>query len=133
MSRLSVSITASAVSIDSAVAALGTDPEVETGAVVTFSGVVRAGENGARIGWLDYECYPAMAEKEARAIVEEAARRWALRGAVVLHRTGRVPAGEASVVVAVAAGHRAEAFEAARYLIDELKKRVPIWKAAPQP
>lgn len=126
-------------SLDRALAAIGAaagplpaparDPE--TGAIVTFSGTVRAGEDGRTISHLAYEHYEGMAQQQMRRLLEEAALRWPILAAALHHRTGPVPVGEASVIVAVAASHRAEAFEAARFLIDELKARVPIWKAAP--
>ncbi len=106
-------------------------PDEEAGALVTFSGKVRAGEEGRRITHLDYEHYEGMAEKEIEKLLAEARTRWPLRAVAIHHRVGPVAVGEASVVVAVATGHRAEAFAAARFLIDELKNRVPIWKAAP--
>lgn len=102
----------------------------EAGAFVTFSGIVRRREGERSIDALDYSHYAGMAERELQALVEEARRRWPLRAVGVVHRVGRVPVGEPSVVVAVSAGHRAEAFEAARFLIDTLKLRVPIWKQA---
>ncbi len=77
---------------------------------------------------LEYECYEPMALKEMLQIAEEAFRRWSLRRACLLHRIGEVPAQETSVIVGVAAPHRAEAFAACRYLIDTLKSRAPIWK-----
>lgn len=104
----------------------------EIGAVVTFSGVVREREGDAKVRQLDYEHYDAMAENEMRRLIAEARDRWPLRRVALVHRVGPVAVGEASVIVAVAAGHRAEAFEAARYLIDELKRSVPIWKSAPE-
>lgn len=100
------------------------------GGRVVFTGCVRGDEDGRAIDRLDYERYEGMAEKELRRIAEEAAKRWALIDARIVHRIGPVPVGEESVVVAVGSGHRAEAFEAARYLIDELKRRAPIWKSA---
>lgn len=108
----------------------GDDPEA--GALVTFSGIVRAGEGTTTISHLDYEHYPGMAEKEIARLVGAARGRWPLRRVGVAHRVGPVAVAEPSVIVAVSAGHRAEAFEAARFLIDELKKSVPIWKAAPK-
>lgn len=108
----------------------GSDPEA--GALVTFSGIVRETEGAAKVPHLDYEHYAGMAEREMAKLLAEARRRWPLRRAALVHRIGAVGVGEASVIVAVSAGHRAEAFEAARFLIDELKKSVPIWKSAPQ-
>ena len=77
---------------------------------------------------LEYECYKPMALNEMRRISGEAFRRWPLCRACLLHRIGEVPVRETSVIVGVAAPHRAEAFAACRYLIDALKSRAPIWK-----
>lgn len=93
------------------------------GAVVTFSGVTR--ENA----WLEYEAYTEMAEAKLRSVAEAALERHGLCAVAVEHRTGRVLLGEASVVVAASAPHRAEAFAGAREVIDELKLLVPIWKS----
>ncbi|MCC6545935.1 molybdenum cofactor biosynthesis protein MoaE [Candidatus Sumerlaeota bacterium] len=101
------------------------------GAVVMFAGTVRAQEGERRIPHLAYDHYEGMAQRETRKLMEEARRRWPLRRIVAFHRTGEVPVGESAVIVAVSAGHRSEAFEAARFLIDELKRSVPIWKRAP--
>ena len=101
----------------------------ETGAIVTFSGVVRRTEKGRAIEALDYDHYAAMAEKEIRRLMEEAHRRWPIQRIALAHRWGRVNVGDPSVIVAVGAAHRAEAFEACRFLIDELKRSVPIWKS----
>lgn len=103
-----------------AITALVTDPRA--GAVITFSGVTR------EVPSLDYEAYGEMAEKTIREIAVEAQRRHGLTAVAVEHRTGTVALSEPSVVVAVSAGHRPEAFDGAREIIDELKARVPIWK-----
>jgi molybdopterin synthase catalytic subunit len=97
------------------------------GAVVTFEGVVRGEEAGARIAAIIYEAYEPMAEREIAKIVDEARARW---GAAieVRHRVGRVAVGEASLVVACGAGHRREAFEATQWVIDRIKALAPIWK-----
>lgn len=107
----------------------GTDPEA--GALVVFSGLVRATEGAATISHLDYEHYEGMAQQEIVRLLARAREKWPIHRAAVLHRVGAVGVSEASVIVAVSAGHRAESFEAARFLIDELKKSVPIWKQAP--
>lgn len=99
----------------------------EMGAVVTFSGNVRVHNRGRRVEYLEYDAYRPMAEKEMRAIAEEAARRWDCRVAI-RHRVGRLEVGEPSVLIVVASAHRAAAFEACRFAIDTLKERVPIWK-----
>jgi len=101
----------------------------ERGAIVTFSGIVRDSENGAAIEAIIYEAYKSMAFKELVKIVDAVEKE---TGAVVVihHRIGEVPAGEASVVVCAASGHRPEAFDACRQAIDRLKIDVPIWKAS---
>ena len=100
-----------------------------SGAIVVFAGSVRDTEDGARIAGLDYEAYESMAAKELGKILDDVGARRGARLAVH-HRLGRVPAGEISVIVAAAATHRAEAFEACREAIDRLKIDVPIWKSA---
>jgi molybdopterin synthase catalytic subunit len=98
------------------------------GAIVTFVGTTRDNNEGRRIYSLEYEAYPGMAEKEMRKLGEEAIKNWQVKKIGVLHRVGHVPIGEASVMIAVASPHRDDGFKACRYIIDELKKRVPIWK-----
>jgi molybdopterin synthase catalytic subunit len=101
----------------------------DTGAVVVFLGTVRDHSEGrSGVTGLEYEAYTGVVEAEISAIVAEARRQWGLGTVIVVHRLGRLEIGEASVAVAVSAPHRAEAFEAARHLIDQLKERAPIWK-----
>ena len=101
----------------------------DAGAVVVFLGTVRDHSPGKEgVTHLDYEAYREQVESKIGEIMAEAGRKWPLWAAVVEHRVGRVDVGESSVGVAVSSAHRAEAFEAARYLIDELKQRAPIWK-----
>lgn len=100
----------------------------ECGAVVVFEGSTRSPNEGRTVLRLEYEAYEARAEKQLRELAEEAVARWDARGVVAMHRTGTVPIGEPSVLVAVATPHRVEAFEAARWLIDTLKAEVAIWK-----
>lgn len=102
----------------------------DCGAVVVFGGTVRDHAEGrAGVDELEYEAYDAQVEPRLRRIAEEARRRWAGVGRVVVwHRQGTLAVGECSVVVAVSSAHRAEAFEAARYCIDTVKQSVPIWK-----
>ena len=134
-----IQITENPLSLDALVRALGhtstqADPpgaDPEAGALVTFSGIVRETEGEAKIPRLDYEHYAGMAEKEMAKLAAAARERWTLRRLALVHRIGPVAVGEPSVIVAVSAGHRPEAFEAARFLIDELKKSVPIWKSSP--
>ena len=97
------------------------------GAVVTFVGNVRDNARGLQVLYLEYEGYEPLAEKHLTQLVSEAEERWGVKCAVQ-HRLGRLEIGECSVGVAVAAAHRAEAFEACRWLMDTLKETVPIWK-----
>lgn len=98
------------------------------GGIATFQGVVRDNTDGAPTTCLEYEAYPAMAVAEMARIADEASSRWPGIRAAAVHRTGRLEIGEASVIIAVSAPHRAEALAACQYFIDELKERVPVWK-----
>ncbi|RDV04875.1 molybdenum cofactor biosynthesis protein MoaE [Undibacter mobilis] len=100
----------------------------DVGAVVTFTGICRGSENGEAIAALTLEHYPGMAETEIESHVAEAAQRWPLTGAIVIHRFGRIVPGEDIMMVATASSHRAAAFEAAEFLMDYLKTRAPFWK-----
>jgi len=100
----------------------------DVGAVVSFTGICRADENGAPIAALTLEHYPGMAEAEITRHVEEARERWPLLGVTVVHRYGRLTPGEAIVLVATASTHRKAAFAAAEFLMDYLKTRAPFWK-----
>ena len=95
------------------------------GAVVTFTGVVR-GDGG--MAAMEIEHYPGMTEKAIAGIAGQAVERWALIDALVIHRHGRLAVGEAIMMVATAAPHRADAFAAAEFLMDYLKSRAPFWK-----
>ena len=98
------------------------------GAAVLFIGVVRNQNEGREVGHLDYQAYPPMAEGTLREIAEEAARKWETGSISIAHRYGRLEIGDVSVAIVVAAPHRGDAYAASRYIIEELKKRVPIWK-----
>lgn len=100
-----------------------------SGATVIFLGTVRD-HSDANVGvtHLEYEVFAERVEPEIATIVGEAAERWPLQAIAVEHRSGTVNVGEASVAVAVSSAHRADAFDASRYVIDELKTRAPIWK-----
>jgi molybdopterin synthase catalytic subunit len=98
------------------------------GAVVTFEGIVRDHSRDRRTLYLDYEGYEAMARKRLERLAVEAQAKFAIDEVAVVHRLGRLEIGETSVVIAVSAAHRAAAFDACRWLIDTLKKTVPIWK-----
>jgi molybdopterin synthase catalytic subunit len=109
-----------------AVTASVADPA--TGATVTFVGTTRNENDGRQVTRLEYEAYPAMALAEMRKIGDTAMQRWPVTRVAIVHRVGIVPIGEASVVIAVSAAHRAAAFAACHYAIDRLKEVVPIWK-----
>jgi molybdopterin synthase catalytic subunit len=98
------------------------------GALVTFVGTVRDNARGRAVIALDYEAYPAAAEKMLARICTEMRERWPIIGAAVEHRTGRLEIGEASVVIAVSSAHRDAAFAAAAHAIERIKEIVPIWK-----
>lgn len=98
------------------------------GALVVFDGIVRDNTRGRRTLYLDYEAYEAMAEKQMAALAAEAVAKFGVRGVTVVHRLGRLGIGETSVLIVVASAHRGAAFEACRWVIDTLKKTVPIWK-----
>ncbi|HYM49915.1 MAG TPA: molybdenum cofactor biosynthesis protein MoaE [Candidatus Limnocylindrales bacterium] len=100
----------------------------QDGAVVVFQGVVRDVARGRTVRALVYEAYGAMAQRQMEMLAAEAASRFAIGGLAVVHRTGTLQVGEVSVVIAVAAPHRGAAFDACEWLIDELKRTVPIWK-----
>jgi len=110
----------------SAVAAAIKKPE--DGAAVVFEGVVRNNTRGRQTVYLQYEAYEEMALKQMEGLASEAIGRFGVRDVALVHRLGRLEIGETSVLIVVAAAHRAAAFEAARWLIDTLKKTVPIWK-----
>jgi len=98
------------------------------GGTVVFCGTVRAGPDDGPVVAIEYSAYDEMAESECERIVAEAGKRWSEIAVAMRHRLGRIPIGDASIVIVVAAPHRAEAFAACRYVIDEVKMRVPIWK-----
>ncbi|HJY16367.1 MAG TPA: molybdopterin synthase catalytic subunit MoaE [Xanthobacteraceae bacterium] len=110
-----------------------TRDRTDIGAVVTFTGICRADENGAEIAALTLEHYPGMAEAEIARHVEEARARWPLLGVTVLHRHGRLTPGDVIVLVATASSHRQAAFAAAEFLMDYLKTRAPFWKQVEKP
>ncbi|PYN46427.1 MAG: hypothetical protein DMD95_06390 [Candidatus Rokuibacteriota bacterium] len=110
-----------------AIAAEVDDPGA--GGIVIFSGVVRNETRGRPVKFLEYEAHAPMAEVKMREIGEAVRVRWpGVRRVAMLHRIGRLEIGEASVLIAVAAAHRGDAFEACRYAIDTLKRIVPVWK-----
>jgi molybdopterin synthase catalytic subunit len=117
--------------VDGPIDELGLEDEVRTdadGAVIVFRGVARRQSRGREVVHLEYEAYPEMAEKVMAQIADEMKGRWPITRVAMVHRTGVLAIGQASVVIAVSAPHRGEAFAAAQYAIDRLKEVVPIWK-----
>ena len=100
----------------------------EDGAVVVFDGIVRNNSRGRQTLFLDYDAYEEMATKQMNELAGEALKRFGVRQVSIVHRLGRLNVGETSVLIVVASAHRAQAYEASRWLIDTLKKTVPIWK-----
>ena len=100
----------------------------EDGAIVVFDGVVRNYSRGRRTEYLEYESYESMALQQMEALAQEALAKYQIRDVAMVHRLGRIEIGESSVLIAVFSAHRAAAFDACRFLIDTLKKTVPIWK-----
>jgi molybdopterin converting factor subunit 1 len=107
---------------------LNTLKHPEDGAAVVFEGVVRNQTRGRRTIYLDYEAYEEMALQQIEALAEQALKQFAIRDVAMVHRLGRLDIGETSVLIVVASAHRAAAFDACRWLIDTLKRTVPIWK-----
>ena len=99
----------------------------DRGGIATFLGLVRNHQEGRQVLRLEYSAYEPMAEAEAARIVAEAAQRWPARVAL-LHRLGSLAIGDTAVAVVAASAHRAAAFDACRYVIEEVKRRVPVWK-----
>ncbi len=100
----------------------------QAGAAVLFLGVTREFTDGRQTVALDYQCYPEMASRKLESLEKTAHAQWDLIACAMIHRLGRVELGEASVAIAVSSAHREAAFEAGKWLIDQLKQEVPIWK-----
>ena len=100
----------------------------EDGAALVFEGVVRNQTRGRKTLYLDYEAYEEMALQQMDSLGNQAVQQFQIRDVAIVHRLGRLQIGETSVLIAVASAHRAAAFEACRWLIDTLKRTVPIWK-----
>jgi molybdopterin converting factor subunit 1 len=100
----------------------------EDGAILTFDGVVRNHTRGRKTLYLDYESYEDMALELMQSLAARAVEQFQVRDVAIVHRLGRLKIGETSVLIAVASAHRGAAFEACRWLIDTLKRKVPIWK-----
>jgi molybdopterin synthase catalytic subunit len=111
------------------IASLTAEVSGETnGAIASFLGIVRSRNDGRAVTGIDYTAYDAMAEKEMRSIALEAGQKFGTQSIVVEHRLGYLAVGEASVAIVVSHERRAPALDAVRYIIEELKVRVPIWK-----
>ena len=120
-----VAVTHEPLDIDVVVALVGAGGD---GAVVTFAGLVRDHNQGRAVTFLEYEAYEPLAVRALQRIVDEAAGLWPSARLAMHHRIGRLEIGEASIVIAVASAHRADAFAATRYAIERVKQIVPIWK-----
>ena len=126
-----LAITPEELSVAAIVAAVEADARSRgegCGGITSFSGVVRATHQGRRVKYLVYEAYPELAERAFTRIQTEIAEAWPAVVVAIHHRTGRLEVGEASVAIAAAAAHRAEAFQACRYAIERVKQIAPIWK-----
>ncbi len=123
--RLLVGVVDRPISASSLAERVGSD---EDGAVVCFEGRVRTRNRGREVVRLHYDAYPEMADEMLRDIAAEAARLHSAGSVAVFHRTGTLEIGQVSVAIAVSAMHRSDAFEAARYVIEQVKVRLPVWK-----
>src|SRR5262245_52815329 len=122
---MSFKITASPIHPEALKRALASE---DAGACVTFEGWVRDHNEGEAVVALEYEAHAAIAEQEGSAIIAEARDRFAIGSVHCVHRIGKLAIGDCAVWVGVSAAHRGAAFDACRYIIDETKRRVPIWK-----
>src|SRR5438105_14862049 len=104
------------------------DVDLAAGAIVDFFGVVRKMEAGREIEGIDYEAHETMARHQLQLIADAATEKFQLKRVMLQHRIGFVSAGEASLFLRVSAQHRGAAFEASKWIVDELKQKVPIWK-----
>lgn len=109
-------------------ALLDSAPAERDGAVVLFVGVVRDNAEGRPVRGMRYEAYPEMAREVLQSIAGEAGERHDVTTVLAVHRTGELEIGEASVAIVVAGPHRGSAYDASRYVIEEIKKRLPVWK-----
>jgi molybdopterin synthase catalytic subunit len=104
------------------------DVDLAAGAVVDFWGIVRGSEDGREIDGIEYEAHQEMAAHQLRKIAEQAAEKFGLTRAIIHHRIGFIAVGEPSLFMRVGSPHREEGFRASQWIVDELKKKVPIWK-----
>jgi len=119
------SVNSTAIDVDAAKKAFADN---SCGALVVFEGWIRDHNEGKAVKRLEYEVYRPVAEKEGARIIDEAIERFGVSHAVCIHREGLLELGEIAVIVCVSSPHRSEAFDACRYIIDETKSRLPIWK-----
>jgi len=119
------SVNSTAIDVDAAKKAVADN---SCGALVVFEGWIRDHNEGKAVKRLEYEVYRPVAEKEGARIIDEAIERFGVSHAVCIHREGLLELGEIAVIVCVSSPHRSEAFDACRYIIDETKSRLPIWK-----
>ena len=122
---MSFSVSDSAIDVAAARIAVS---DQHCGAFVAFEGWIRDHNEGQAVERLEYEVYRPVAEKEGAKIIAEALTRYAIRHALCIHREGLLELGDIAVIVCVSAAHRDPAFDACRYIIDEVKTRLPIWK-----
>ena len=115
-------------SIDEGIMVSSRTQSHQMGAVIYFSGIVREGEQGKKIDAIVYEAFEEMALHQFKLMFDEIEQKWPIESIRLIHRVGHVPVNESSLWVEVVSPHRQEAFEACEWLIDEMKKRVPIWK-----
>ncbi len=120
-----VAVTSEPLDADALIALVGAQGD---GAVVTFAGLVRDHNQGRRVRFLEYDAYEPLAVRALQRIVAEAAELWPSARLATHHRIGRLEIGEASILIAAASAHRADAFAACRYTIERVKQIVPIWK-----
>lgn len=113
---------------DEASFAAGRPVSASAGAVVSFLGCVRSMESGRPLAAIEYEAFPEMVHRQFQVILDQAEARWPLESVEVVHRTGRVEPGRPSVWIRVISPHRAEALAALAWILDEMKRIVPIWK-----
>jgi len=116
------------ISVTPAPLGAGANDIAGAGAVVDFLGVVRPNENGREIEGIDYEAHREMAEHQLKRVADQAAGRFGLNLVIIHHRIGFIAVGEASLFLRVASPHRSEGFHASQWIVDELKKKAPIWK-----
>jgi len=123
-------LTITRAAIDEAALVAGRSQSSGMGAAVYFTGLVRGSEDGKPIGAIEYEAFQAMVERQFGLLFDELGKRWPVESVRLVHRIGVVKVGEPSLWVEVIAPHRGEAFAACQWLIDEMKRVVPIWKKA---